>query len=71
MRKITYGDNTECCRSYIRHSSRTEATKKVTQPAGLRQRNLEDKTEFYENKTCLVAHNYTLSSVNHMYASKW
>ena len=35
--KITYGDNTECCRSYIRHSSRTEATKKVTQPA-----------EFYE-----------------------
>ena len=46
--KITYGDNIEYCRSYIRHSSWTEATKKVTQPAGLRQRNLENKTEFYE-----------------------
>ena len=29
---------TEC---YITHLSRTEATKKITQPAGLRQRNLE------------------------------
>ena len=46
--KITYEDNTECCRSYIRHSSRTEATKKVTQLASLQQRNLENKTEFYE-----------------------
>ena len=44
--------------------------KKVTQPAGLWQRNLENKTKFLKHKTCLVAHNYTLSSVNHMYASK-
>ena len=46
--KITYGDNTECCRSYIRHSGRTEATKKIAQPAGSQQRNPENKTEFYE-----------------------
>ena len=56
MRKITYGDNTESWRSYIRHSSRTEATKKVTQPAGLRQRNLENKTEFYEKIKRVLLH---------------
>ena len=28
------------------------------------------KLSFMKNKTCLVAHNYTSSSVNHMYASK-
>ena len=70
--KITCGDSTECCRLYIRHSSRTEATKNVTVP------NLQacgrgiwkTRVSFMNNKTCLVAHNYTSSSVNGMYALK-
>ena len=69
--KITYGDNTECSRSYIRHSSRTEATKKKLPNLQACGRGIwKTKLSFMKNKTYLVAHNYTLSSVNHMYASK-
>ena len=47
----------QCCRSYIRHSSKTEATKKSYPTCKLAENPGETKLSSMRHKTCLAANN--------------
>ena len=63
-------DNTECFLSYIRHSVGLKQPKKLPNLQACSRGIWKTKPSFMNNKTCFVAHNYTLSTVNRLYALK-